>query len=121
MRRIARLGEDPAARNAERGKAFAANWGFENAVTNWREVIANKDIDLIDIASPNDTHCEIAIAAGAAHDDDLNLRVDDHQQTSVQGLYAAGDVVRGLNQITVAGGEAAIAATAMHNRLRMEP
>jgi len=64
---------------------------------------------------------EIAVAVGAAHDDDLNLRVDDHQRTSVQDLYAAGDVVRGLNQITVAGGEAAIAATAMHNRLREWP
>jgi thioredoxin reductase (NADPH) len=38
--------------------------------------------------------------------------------TSVEGLYAAGDLVRGLNQIAVATGEAAIAATAMHNRLR---
>jgi myo-inositol 2-dehydrogenase/D-chiro-inositol 1-dehydrogenase len=54
------------ARNAERGKAFAAKWGFENAVTDWREVVESKDIDLIDIASPNDTHCEIAIAAAKA-------------------------------------------------------
>ena len=38
--------------------------------------------------------------------------------TSVDGLYAAGDVVRGLNQIAVATGEAAIAATAILNRLR---
>jgi len=44
--------------------------------------------------------------------------VDDRQQTSIPGLYAAGDMVRGLNQITTAQGEAAIAATAMHNRLR---
>src|SRR3954452_10839152 len=54
------------ARNAERGKSFAENWGFENAVTDWREVVESKDIDLIDIASPNDTHCEIAIAAARA-------------------------------------------------------
>jgi thioredoxin reductase len=40
-----------------------------------------------------------------------------HQETSVSGLYAAGDLVRGLNQISVASGEAAIAATAIHNRL----
>jgi len=44
--------------------------------------------------------------------------VDAHQQTSIPGLYAAGDVVRGLDQISVAVGEAAIAATAIHNRLR---
>ena len=61
---------------------------------------------------------EIAIAAGARHDEQFNLSVDDHQETSVSGLYAAGDVVRGLNQISVAGGEAAIAATAIHNRLK---
>lgn len=45
------------------------------------------------------------------------LFVSEHQETSVQGLYAAGDLVRGLNQISVAQGEAAIAATAIHNRL----
>ena len=46
------------------------------------------------------------------------LLVDSHQQTSVEGLYAAGDIVAGLNQIAVAMGQAAIAATAIHNRLR---
>jgi thioredoxin reductase (NADPH) len=60
----------------------------------------------------------LALAAGARHDDEGRLVVDDHQQTSIPGLYAAGDMVRGLNQITTAQGEAAIAATAMHNRLR---
>jgi thioredoxin reductase (NADPH) len=61
----------------------------------------------------------LALAAGARHDDQGRLVVDDHQQTSIPGLYAAGDMVRGLNQITTAQGEAAIAATAMHNRLRL--
>jgi len=60
----------------------------------------------------------LALAMGARHDDQGRLEVDDHQQTSIPGLYAAGDMVRGLNQITTAQGEAAIAATAMHNRLR---
>ena len=41
-----------------------------------------------------------------------------HQQTSMEGVFAAGDIVKGLNQISVAMGEAAIAATAIHNRLR---
>ena len=62
---------------------------------------------------------ELAIEAGCALvDEDGRLSVDDHQQTSVPGLYAAGDVVKGLNQIAVATSEAAIAATAIHNRLR---
>jgi len=54
------------ARNAERVKAFASNWGYESIETDWRALVDRKDIDLIDIASPNDTHAEIAIAAARA-------------------------------------------------------
>lgn len=53
----------------------------------------------------------LACALGAAADEDGALIVDAHQRTSVDGLYAAGDVVRGLSQISVAAGQAAIAAT----------
>jgi predicted dehydrogenase len=53
-------------RNAERARAFAANWGYESVETDWRALIERKDIDLIDIASPNDTHREIAVAAAKA-------------------------------------------------------
>lgn len=59
----------------------------------------------------------VATALGARCDDNGELVVDAHQQTSVDGLYAAGDVVSALNQIAVAVGHAAIAATAIHNRL----
>jgi predicted dehydrogenase len=55
-----------AARNESRVKAFAANWGYESYATDWRDLIARKDIDVIDIASPNDTHHEIAVAAAKA-------------------------------------------------------
>jgi myo-inositol 2-dehydrogenase/D-chiro-inositol 1-dehydrogenase len=55
-----------AARNADRVKAFAANWGYESAETDWRTLVGRKDIDVIDIASPNDTHQEIAVAAAKA-------------------------------------------------------
>ena len=54
------------ARNAERAKQFADNWGYESIETDWRKLVERKDIDLIDIASPNDTHAEIAIAAAKA-------------------------------------------------------
>jgi myo-inositol 2-dehydrogenase/D-chiro-inositol 1-dehydrogenase len=54
------------ARNAERAQAFASQWGYESSVTDWRALVDAKDIDLIDIASPNDTHAEIAIAAAKA-------------------------------------------------------
>lgn len=60
----------------------------------------------------------LALQAGAAHEAEGRLIVDEHQRTSVPGLYAAGDVVRGLNQISTAQGEGAIAATDVHNRLR---
>jgi myo-inositol 2-dehydrogenase/D-chiro-inositol 1-dehydrogenase len=54
------------ARNPERAKAFAANWGYESIESDWRKLIDRKDIDIIDIASPNDTHAEIAVAAAKA-------------------------------------------------------
>ena len=42
------------------------NWGWESVETDWKKLIERDDIDLIDIASPNDTHAEIAIAAAKA-------------------------------------------------------
>jgi thioredoxin reductase (NADPH) len=60
----------------------------------------------------------LAVRAGARLDEAGRLYVSEHQETSVPGLYAAGDVVRGLNQISTAEGEGAIAATDVHNALR---
>ena len=54
------------ARDADKVKAFAGQWGYESVETDWRKLVARKDIDLIDIASPNNTHAEIAIAAAGA-------------------------------------------------------
>ena len=54
------------ARNADRVKKFAENWGYESVENDWQKLVERKDIDLIDIASPNDTHKEIAIAAAQA-------------------------------------------------------
>ena len=54
------------ARKADKVKAFAENWGWESVETDWRRLIERKDIDAIDIGSPNDTHREIAIAAAQA-------------------------------------------------------
>jgi thioredoxin reductase (NADPH) len=62
-------------------------------------------------------HSRLATALGAACDASGYLQVDEHQQTSVPGLYAAGDVASGLNQICVATGGAAIAASALHRQL----
>jgi len=54
------------ARNEEKIKAFAENWGWESYETDWRKLIERPDIDLIDIGSPNNTHYEIALAAAKA-------------------------------------------------------
>lgn len=60
----------------------------------------------------------LARALGADLAPDGRVLVDDHQACSVPGCYAAGDIVSGLNQISVAIGQAAVAATAIHNALR---
>jgi thioredoxin reductase (NADPH) len=50
-------------------------------------------------------------------DEDGQIKTDEHMQSSVKAVFAVGDVARGLNQISVATGQAAIAATAIHNLL----
>ena len=60
---------------------------------------------------------ELAVALGAETSSEGCLLVDAHQRTSVAGLYAAGDVVKGLDQISHAMGEGGVAATTMRNDL----
>jgi len=60
---------------------------------------------------------QLAMALGAEHDADGYLKVDDHQRTSVGGLYGIGDVVTDLHQISVAFGHAAVAACNIHHSL----
>ncbi len=62
---------------------------------------------------------ELALGLGAEQDASGALLVDEHAQTTVRGLYAAGDIVRGLDQIVVGMGHAAVAATHIHNRCEM--
>ena len=52
-----------AARNADDLEAFAASWGWSSWSTDWREAATHPDVDLVDIATPNDVHAEQAIAA----------------------------------------------------------
>lgn len=77
-----------------------------------------RTFDLVYSALGTSANAELARALDARIGEDGRLFVDPHQATSVKGLYAAGDVVRGLNQIAVASAEAAVAATAIHNALR---
>ena len=77
--------------------------------------------DVVYTAFGTTSQTKLAASLGARMDDAGRLYVSEHQETSVRGFYAAGDLVRGLNQISVANGEAAIAATAIHNVLPMVP
>ena len=54
------------ARNRARAEVFQQTWGYESIETDWQKLVERKDIDVIDIASPNDTHAEIAIASAQA-------------------------------------------------------
>jgi thioredoxin reductase (NADPH) len=65
----------------------------------------------------SDTHTQLGEMVGARLADDGCLLCDDHQRTSVPGLYAAGDVVHGLDQISHAMGEGGVAATTIRNDL----
>ena len=64
-----------------------------------------------------DTHTQLAEMVGARLGDDGCIGVDAHQRTSVPGVYAAGDVVIGLDQISHAMGEGGVAATTIRNDL----
>ncbi|SMP74362.1 NAD(P)/FAD-dependent oxidoreductase [Noviherbaspirillum suwonense] len=63
----------------------------------------------------------LATGLGARVGDCGDLLVDGHQRTSIDGLYAVGDVVVGVNQISVSTGQAAVAATDVHNQLPPHP
>jgi thioredoxin reductase (NADPH) len=67
----------------------------------------------------SDTRTELALQLGCALEAG-NIRVDSHQRTSVPGVYAAGDVVLGLDQIGHAMGEGGVAATTIRNDIAKE-
>ena len=73
--------------------------------------------DSIYPALGSDTHTQLAEMVGADLSKDDCIKVDSHQRTSVPGLYAAGDVVIGLDQISHAMGEGGVAATTIRNDL----
>ena len=79
------------------------------------------EADLLYPALGCEVRSGLATALGARVAPIGTLIVDEHQQTSVDGLYAIGDVVTDLHQIAVATGHAAVAATAIHNRLPANP
>jgi thioredoxin reductase (NADPH) len=77
-----------------------------------------RDFDVAYLALGCSPRNDLARSLRADCDQHGVLTVTAHQETSVARLYAAGDVVRGLNQVVVASAESAIAATDIHNKLR---
>ena len=73
--------------------------------------------DSIYPALGSDTHTQLGEMVGAKLAGDACFLCDSHQRTSVPGLYAAGDVVHGLDQISHAMGEGGVAATTIRNDL----
>jgi len=80
----------------------------------------SRDFDIVYLALGCSPRHDLARSLSAACDEQGNLEVNAHQETTVPHLYAAGDVVRGLNQVVVAAAESAIAATDIHNKLRAQ-
>ncbi len=94
-------------------------------------IIPSKDEDKITVMTPSgalsfdtiypalgsDTHVMLAEMLGAKLSEDECIVTDEHQRTSVEGLYAAGDVVKGLDQISHAMGEGGVASTTIRNDL----
>jgi thioredoxin reductase (NADPH) len=76
--------------------------------------------DSIYPALGSDTHTQLAEMVGARLSEDQSIVVDRHMRTNVPGLYAAGDVVIGLDQISHAMGQGGVAATAIRNDLCAE-
>jgi thioredoxin reductase (NADPH) len=68
----------------------------------------------------SDVHSSLAQMVGVETSADGCIKVDAHQRTSAPGVYAAGDVVKGLDQISHAMGEGGVAATAIRNDLAKE-
>ena len=75
------------------------------------------EFDVIYPAMGAEVRSQLALSLGAAHTDGGYLKVDDHQRTSIAGLYGVGDLVVDLHQISVAFGHAAVAACTIHNSL----
>lgn len=87
--------------------------GLRTADRDWR-------FDSLYPALGSDINSDVATGLGAARSDEGCLIVDAHQRTNVARLYAAGDVVKGLDQISHAMGEGGVAATTIRNDLASE-
>jgi thioredoxin reductase (NADPH) len=88
------------------------------------QAVTGEGVESFDVLYPAlgcDVRSDLAVRLGAETGEAGCLKVDEHQCTTVDGIYAAGDVVSDLHQIAVATGHAAIAATHIHKTLPAHP
>lgn len=95
----------------------ARDFRLENDALGLTCMAGRLNFDAVYPSLGSDVHSSLARALGAAVTEDGCVKVDAHQRTSIPGLYAAGDVVLGLDQISHAMGEAGVAATTLRNDL----
>ncbi len=95
----------------------ATDFRVEGAGLGFQTAAGRMTFDSIYPALGSTVHSDLAAGLGADLTQDQCIKVDSHQRTSVPGLYAAGDVVIGLDQISHAMGEAGVAATTLRNDL----
>ena len=99
---------------------FAPDLHLRRRVGGLEAVLADGRTMQFDVVYPAmgaEVRSQLALALGAEHNAEGYLKVDDHQRTSVRGLYGIGDVVTDLHQIAVAFGHAAVAACNIHHSL----
>jgi len=97
-----------------------ADWAIEGDQIAFSTPSERLSFDSLYPALGSHIRSELAVGAGARGDSSGCLEVDDHQRTSLPGLFAAGDVAKGLDQISHAMGEAGVAATTIRNMLNAE-
>ena len=97
---------------------------FDRTASGIKITLENGTVHEFDVVYPvlgARARSQVATYLDASCNDDGLLQVNAKQETSVSGLYAAGDVVSDLHQLSVAEGHAAVAATAIHNSLPPNP
>jgi thioredoxin reductase (NADPH) len=117
--RLALSAHPAVAGGVERLSIQAADLRFEANQVTLCSPTGKRTFDVAYLALGCKSQHDLARSLRASCDEHGALVVNAHQETTVPGLYAAGDVVRGLNQVVVAAAESAIAATDIHNRLRV--
>ena len=92
-----------AGRRPEAAAAASVKWGWSESSSDWREVIARDDIDIVDVVTPGDSHAEIAIAALEAGKHVLCEKPLANSVAEAEAMTAAADAAFGRGVISMVG------------------